>query len=142
MNTTTLNMTTLDGGAIIKKGTAPAPPSGGGGDSTIEYLDMTNVSSESWMMNLLIVSLFVKQPITLDGATANTVFPTFQSQTMRGDLMGVNQVAIDFKATIAMSMDGMTQTMTVADFLIQNGATQEKLDALPRITKEEFYNLD
>lgn len=30
MNTTTLNMTTLDGGVIIKKGTAPAPPSGGG----------------------------------------------------------------------------------------------------------------
>ena len=29
MNTTTLNMTTLDGGVIIKKGTAPAPPSGG-----------------------------------------------------------------------------------------------------------------
>lgn len=31
MNTTTLNMTTLDGGVIIKKGTAPAPPSSGGG---------------------------------------------------------------------------------------------------------------
>ena len=30
MNTTTLNMTTLDGGVIIKKGNAPAPPSGGG----------------------------------------------------------------------------------------------------------------
>lgn len=29
MNTTTLNMTTLDGGVIIKRGTAPAPPSGG-----------------------------------------------------------------------------------------------------------------
>lgn len=29
MNTTTLNMTTLDGGVIIKKGTAPVPPSGG-----------------------------------------------------------------------------------------------------------------
>lgn len=29
MNTTTLNMTTLDGGVIIKKETAPAPPSGG-----------------------------------------------------------------------------------------------------------------
>ena len=61
---------------------------------------------------------------------------------MRGDLMGVNQVAIDFKATIAMSMDGMIQTMTVADSLIQNGATQEKLDALPRITKEQFYDLN
>lgn len=33
MNTTTLNMTTLDGGVIIKKGTAPAPPSGGGGSN-------------------------------------------------------------------------------------------------------------
>lgn len=39
MNTTTLNMTTLDGGVIIKKGTAPAPPSGGGGaDLEGEYL--------------------------------------------------------------------------------------------------------
>lgn len=39
MNTTTLNMTTLDGGVIIKKGTAPAPPSGGesGGQLEGEY---------------------------------------------------------------------------------------------------------
>jgi hypothetical protein len=34
MNTTTLNMTTLDGGnVIIKRGTAPAPPSGEGGSN-------------------------------------------------------------------------------------------------------------
>ena len=49
----------------------------GGGESasTIEYLDMTNVSSESWMVHLLIVSLFVKQQITLGGVTAKYRVP-------------------------------------------------------------------
>lgn len=133
-------MTTLDGGNVIKKGTAPAPPSGG---STIEYLDMTNVaSSETWMVTLLMVSLFVKQQMTLGGVTINAVFPTLLSQSFKGDLLGVNQFAVDFKAPIVMGRDGMEDTTTVADFLIQNGATQEKLDALPRITKEQFYSLD
>lgn len=43
MNTTILNMTTLDGGVIIKKGTAPAPPSGGSG----EKAGMTYVPKEA-----------------------------------------------------------------------------------------------
>lgn len=116
---------------------------GGESGSNVEYLDMTNVTSfESWMLTMLMASLFVKQQITLGGATINSVLPTFLSQSMRGDLLGVTQFAIDFKATIALSRDGMEQTRTVADFLISNGVTQEKLDAIPRITKEQFYDLN
>ena len=36
-NITTLNMTTLDGGVVIKKGTAPAPPSGGESGGGVKY---------------------------------------------------------------------------------------------------------
>ena len=43
MNTTTLNMTTLDGGVIIKKrGSGSTPPSGESA-STMEYLDVSGV---------------------------------------------------------------------------------------------------
>ena len=80
--------------------------------------------------------------MTLGQDTVNTVFPTFLSQTMAGNLLGVTQLAIDFKASIVVSKDGMAQTMTVADYIIQQGATQEKLDAFPRITKEQFYTLE
>ena len=115
---------------------------GGASESSIEYLDMTNVQSESWMTYLLASTLFVKQWMTLGQDTINTVFPTVLSQVMAGNLLGVNQFAIDFKAPIVVSKDGMAQTMTVADFIIQQGATQEKLDAIPRLTKEEFYSLE
>lgn len=43
-NITTLNMTTLDGGVIVKKGTAPTPPSGGesGGERVVSYYSIPN----------------------------------------------------------------------------------------------------
>ena len=118
---------------------------GGGesGGSTIEYLDMTNVAPEPWMSFLLTMSLFVKQQITPpSGVPTNSVLPIFLSYSMQGNLLGVNQFAIDFKATIVLGADGNVMTATVADFLIQQGATQEKLDAIPRITKEQFYDLN
>ena len=46
MNTTTLNMITLDGGVIIKKGTAPAPPSGGESSWKYYLLDWENIHKE------------------------------------------------------------------------------------------------
>ena len=177
MNTTTLNMTTLDGGVIIKRGvsgetinnqdkviditengttevvadggftglgkvTINTEVSGGGESaSTIEYLDVTNVS-ESWLSIMLMMSLFVKQQVTLGGVTMNTVLPTLQSQSMKGDMLGVTQIAIDFKATIALSGDGLENIKTVADFIILSGSTQEQLDVIPRITKEQFYTLE
>lgn len=118
---------------------------GGGGESasTIEYLDMATVSPEPWMSFLLTMSLFVKQHISPQGGTPiDAVLPIFLSYSMQGDLLGVNQFAIDFNAPLVLGSGGEVVTATVADFLIQQGATQEKLDALPRITKEQFYDLN
>jgi hypothetical protein len=124
---------------ITSGGSTPDTPSG---ESDIEYLDITNAPSEGWLSILLTCSLFVKQEVKLGENSANSVFPTFQSQTMRGDLMGVNQLAIDLNALVALSVNGIVQTMTVAEFLTGAGATQEQLDAIPRITKEQFYDLN
>ena len=119
--------------------------SGGSGcesGSNIEYLDVTNVQADGWITILLMCSLFVKQEVKLGENSANSVFPTLQSQAMRGDLMGVNQFAIDLNALVALSMNGIVQTMTVAEFVMEAGATQEQLDSIPRITKEQFYDLN
>ena len=48
MNTTTLNMTTLDGGVIIKKETAPAPPSGGESGGSNLSPDAIIVEPNGW----------------------------------------------------------------------------------------------
>ena len=47
-------------------------------------------------------------------------------------------VCIDFNLVIKYP----DWEVTNKEFLLENGFTQEELDAIPRITKEEFYNLD
>lgn len=135
-------MTTLDGGVIIKKGTAPAPPSGGGGDSTIEYFDFSGGLNERWATFLIGSCIEVKGDPTLNGQSVKVIAPANVYKTLTGELLSIRQASIGFSMPIIISAGGQTQTATVADFLIQQGATQEKLDALPRITKEQFYSLD
>ena len=136
-------MTTLDGGVIIKKETAPAPPSGGeSGGSTIEYFDFSEGPNESWATFLIMSCIEVKGYPTLNGQSVKVLAPANVYRTLAGELLSIRQASIGFSMPIIVSAGGQTQTMTVADFLIQQGATQEKLDALPRITKEQFYSLD
>jgi hypothetical protein len=144
-NITTLNMTTLDGGnVIIKKGEGggSTPPSGEESASTIEYFDFSEGLNESWATFLILSCIEVKGYPTLNGQSVKVLAPANVYKTLAGELLSIRQATIDFSMPIIISAGGQTQTATVADFLIQQGATQEKLDALPRITKEEFYKLD
>lgn len=147
MNTTTLNMTTLDGGVIIKKGTAPAPPSGGESASTIEYLDVSGLDYGS-KNQLLVYSLIAR----------TSQFEAFgQVQEPRVNLLGlvfmliiadtanfsaysnaVTAIGMDFTMQTKLSSSGI---MTVLDEL-KVMPVYEQLDSIPRITKEQFYSLD
>lgn len=115
----------------------------GGGESAsnVEYFDFSGGLNESWAPFLIMSFIEVKGEPTLNGQSKKVIAPANVYRTLTGELLSVRQASIDFSMPIILSAGGQTQTATVADFLIQQGATQEKLDALPRITKEQFYSL-
>ena len=145
MNTTTLNMTTLDGGVIIKKGTSPAPPSGGGA-STIEYLDVSGLDSAS-KNQLMMVSLIARtsQFEMMGQVQKSQVIPlssmllsiSFEPTAYDAYSNAVNAIGVDF----TMQIKSQSTTGTVFDE-VKKMPVYEQLDAIPRLTKEEFYTLD
>lgn len=134
MNTTTLNMTTLDGGVIIKKG-------GGGGvsASNVEYLDIRGIVSgeytNSALMYLLAMGTACRCIIN------DTVFAGPASYFMVAPLedpTAIQSIRVDWDDIVA----DRGRVTTVKGFFLELGITQEELDAIPRLTKEQFYSLD
>ena len=131
MNTTTLNMTTLDGGVIIKKGTAPAPPSGESA-STIEYLDFRNVPDDLIPQTYTLIGKFdingnkmvVPSAMVLSESGANTKY--------------MIEGAIDLECEVIVPAMGITSPTKLKDI----PGLKEAYDSIPRITKEQFYSLD
>ena len=127
-------MTTLDGGVIIKKGTAPAPPSGGGsgesGGSKYVYYDLRNASPDAKGMFLSYCALMVR----FDGADMYTIPP-----------LGIGGEGLDdtfIKKTLAamtdldLEIDFGEGLMKVRDVMSIGGLT------FPEITKDQFYTLE
>ena len=119
-------MTTLDGGVIIKKGegggSTPTPPSGG---STIEYLDVSGLEGVAKAHVVMIAALV--------GKVGSLIAPT---GAILGEL-GIEQlVNISAIATIGdfevATLDGVFKIRDIID----------NFASIPRITKDEFYNLD
>lgn len=145
MNTTTLNMTTLDGGVIIKKGTAPAPPSGESA-STIEYLDVSGLDSGS-KNQLMMVSLIARtsqfemmgqvQKSQVIPLSSMLLYISFEPTAYDAYSNAVNAIGVDF----TMQTKSQSTTGTVLDE-VKKMPVYEELDSIPRITKEEFYNLE
>lgn len=117
----------------------------GGGESNIEYLDLSELEEEPYFASLIAGSLFVKAKLSsglMEGAevTGMTMgmFAMISSQ-----LENINSICIDFTSILTQKKDGEIQSMTLEDMLISNGTvTKEQLAAIPRITEEEFYTLD
>ena len=51
----------------------------------------------------------------------------------------INHIAIDVNVEISTSINNEVKIQSIKENLLQSGITQEQLDAIPRITKEEFY---
>lgn len=134
MNTTTLNMTTLDGGnVIIKKENAPAPPSGGeSGGSNMEYLDLREVD-ETVKMPLFTFSTYVK----LTGANGVTIMCTGMAIGEGVTYENADFIEIDFSALSFTSEK--VEGGPIKEFISLMGINT---DSIPRLTKEQFYSLD
>ena len=129
-------MTTLDGGVIIKKGTAPAPPSGGeSGGSEYEYFALT----DGWFKDLGTTFAIFASLVKTETSTLGMVVLPAEYARIANDGVAVNPLAVALDMSLIVSVVG--QQITIKDSILASGTTEESL-AKYRITKEEFYTLD
>lgn len=138
MNTTTLNMTTLDGGVIIKKGEGggSTPPSG---ESNIEYF----VNDESRIATTMADFAHYVKLVALEGEIKYVV-PNGPS--VSNDIVNLGAKITEFGINLNDRMlaceSGHFSDYTVLELLETHQVTRTDIDSLPRITKEQFYSFD
>ncbi len=137
MSITTLNMTTLDGGVIIKKGTAPAPPSG---EESWRYFRCTAPSAYNTYFIGVYSIVRVENPqlphaIFLDSGLfwvmAQQDDTAFDSATAMAINMGMR---VTDMTTIELSTVGELYGEVINKMMTAGELTE--------ITKEQFYSLD
>lgn len=119
-------MTTLDGGVIIKKGTAPAPPSG----SNMEYWDITAMSEgvyevAQWATLLKYIRSERESIGSMYGLKLSNITPI--------------AVAIDMSLKMA-NTNG--EVKTVSEIFKDLGFPSFDTIGWKQITEAEFYTLD
>ena len=133
MNTTTLNMTTLDGGnVIIKKGGGgtPTPPSG---ESTWRYFDCKQAPTD---IRVDLVVELQSMIVKLESLSDNSIMSSAMMEYIE-----------DSSAIVAFGAD-MSIVVKVTDELITLGQHYEMAtdiltqSGIVEITKEQFYSLD
>ena len=143
MNTTTLNMTTLDGNVIIKKGGGgtPTPPSGGeNGDW--EYYDC-NIEEFQNLPLYLYPAALIKTARVTDGVLSLIRIGCYTFSYASADEDKYIAIAIDYSQP-CIDVNG-ERTLREYIALYPNGQLAQlitPLQSLPRLTKEQFYLLD
>lgn len=127
---------TADEGFLGLKEVSVKVSGGGSGGSNIEYLDVSGVDTYL-LVNILAIGIpYAKGEI--DGLVIAAPISAFGNKLVAEN---INAIGIDGNATIAMAVPGQTLVMSFYDALAQRGVTKEQVDAIPRITEEEFYTL-
>jgi hypothetical protein len=126
-------MTTLDGGNVIIKrgeGGGSTPPSGG--ESNIEYLDVSGLGVEEKTSLAGFAGLLCK--VAPDGLIATPIAALVSGdQVNPTKISGMSAIMVDLSLEIYV----FGQKMTIQEFV-----GNELLDSIPRLTKEQFYNLE
>ena len=129
MNNTTLNMTTLDGRAIIKKGGGGSTPPSGGSDW--HYFDVSNYNTQAQMTIMQYASVIKCFAEDLGGMS---IIPLGINLLLPNALNGTTAIAIDYSIEVI--------TMGIKATIGQALPTAPWFENFPEITKEEFYKLD
>ena len=137
MNTTTLNMTTLDGGVIIKKGEGggSTPPSGGESGGGLSYfaIDTSILGADV----AFAYGSFLGKVVLPEGSTIQPTLLLVQSAD-ENLMKGLKAIATDVNAKVYIMGElkplwgGLADTI---EWFISNGI-------LTPITEAEFYTLD
>lgn len=104
---------------------------GSGSASSVEYLDISGVGDAE----LIVTECSLLAKAYMEGA----YYVGTTALLVLAGLIGIGNapiaVAIDFNTKIVVG-----EPMTVKDFIISRGITEDQLAAIPRITEEKFYN--
>ena len=120
-------MTTLDGGVIIKRGTAPAPPSG----SNVEYWDCGAQSEIIGEISLF----FLQMKYSMQGLGYVASFVDYKDERLT-----TAPTAISLDRSMLVNLEGTLQS--VGEWLAAFGVDDFSQLGWVQITKEQFYSLD
>lgn len=143
-----LNIAYLNGAeGMIRRGGASSGGSGesGGEASSIEYLDVSGEMDSDTIFNTLLMASFYTKVISTN---FRQVSPSLSFYIMSPEI-GVNNItnvyfAINFNDKYMVDAPNLNikEDLTMLEYVLKSGITQEQLDAIPRITKEQFYSLE
>ena len=139
-----LNIAYLNGAeGMIRRGGASSggsgSESGSGEASIVEYLDITNVASYKEV--LLQHSL----QANVNSTELKMIAPSLVVYGILNDLNGNYTslyIEIDFNSKIYAIQGVEKMEYPIGEYLTMAGISQSELDAIPRITKEQFYSLE
>ena len=111
---------------------------GGGesGGSNVEYLDVSGVDSVL-LTNIYAIGIpYAKGEV--DGMIMAAPFSAFGNNLT---IENMKAIGVDTSTQVAMKVGGQSMTMTFLEALNLRGYTAvEQFNAIPRITKEQFYS--
>lgn len=112
---------------------------GGGDSSSVEYLDVSGMHN---VTNTLLPYAFLGKFISSSIAMISPSYNLYRTIIEIGNTYSTLQIEIDFNFKVSMIDSGEKIEIPIKDILMISSFTQEELDAIPRITKEEFYSLE
>lgn len=123
------NMTTAGGGE-------------GDGGSGVEYFVYDGSNMAAIMLSIL--SIYTKVRASIDGGTPFIlVGPSYGVRASLPSSITTTEIAFGVDLNARMSEEGSPETLfTIKEYVLSKGVTEEDIAALPRITEEEFYNLN
>ena len=120
--------------------------SGESGGSHVEYLDLRGFEAPGVNFTYILVAFsdFVKSKTesqTVVGVNLDTIQMLMGGRDHKDTTCVA--VAVDFSRRVIAEMDGEVEVdMSIFDMLGMVGITPELINAIPRITKEQFYDLN
>lgn len=115
--------------------------SGESGGGTMEYLDLSGVD-RSVKVAVGQYAVYVKAILEKYNGKVTGV-PLYVIESLVDDpFEAISAIAIDFASEVLQEMGGSSVRTSTAESVLLYGTTQADIDAIPRITKEQFYDLN
>lgn len=117
---------------------------GGGTASSVEYLDLREYQGADFYLTLTIladiVNAYDADNNTYCGVNRDAIRSVFG--VSNATKITYNAVGVDFLRKIKANVQGQIMDMSIIDLVVMSGTNKEDIDAIPRLTEEEFYTLN
>jgi hypothetical protein len=110
---------------------------GGSSESNIEYLDVRASGAGTALKAFSNVARFQTDEFVMISPTITIIAGGYDTT-----LNNVTHIKVDWGNRIVAKTNEGIQEMSLIDFvMVAGGVSKEALDSIPRITKEQFYDL-